>query len=169
MPVQALHVGDVTKEVARLLRAAHVGAGLNVKRVLYGALEYTPTPKTWLLTNVPIMFVSPVDATYAKPILGSTGKWEATITLRVVHILKAVAGDDVWENKVDAAESVAETLLTNYLLTALTLTNGQVLDTRIRRVELKPPEDDFAFAADESLTANAFTFEVVVTGIRNTA
>jgi hypothetical protein len=167
--VQCLHVSSVTKEVARLLRAAHLGAGLDVKRVLYGALEYSPVPKTWLAANVPIIFASPTDASYSKPILGTSGRWETTISIRIVHVMKTAGGLDVWENKVAAAESLAQTLLENYGLTALTLTNGQVLDTRLRRVELKPPEDDFAFAADESLTVQAIVFEVVVTGIRNTA
>jgi hypothetical protein len=162
---QCLHIGDVTKEVARLLRVAHVGAGLDVKRVLYGALEYAPRPKTWLAANIPIILVAPSEASYAKPTLGS--RWETTISMRVVHIMKAAPGDDVWENKVDAVEGLAETLLANYNLAALTLSNGQMLDTRIRRVELKPPEDDLAFAADESLTAQAIVVEAVVTAIRN--
>lgn len=166
---QALHIRQIGEEVARLLRAVHVDVTpVSLKKVFFGTMEYYPAPPAdWIRANLPIVFVVPLESTWTKPVLGPNGTWRQLCRYRILHYILLGSSEDIWTSKVLQAEKLVETLFTNWNLSSLSLTNGQILDTRVTRVGFRPPEDDVAAEFSNQLTANEILYEAEVVGTRN--
>lgn len=165
---QVAHEIEVTDELVRLIKVDHFSTvGLKLKFIQMGAMEYLPLVRDFLSSNVPCVFVHPQSTDYVKATMGPTGRWSAVVHFRIVEVQKIEPGQDYWRVKLDHSKQLRATLFTAFLMTALSLTNAGIEDTRLVSVDFKPPEDNLAAGVGADLTATAILYDVHLSGIRN--
>lgn len=155
---QNLHTIEIIEELERLFET-NLKTALSLKTVIKSGLEFEPFQA--LADRVPCIFIKPEKDTDFEFIhVGQS--YQVTYRFRVIYVRSIVQNSEVWKQKVNDAEQIVQELIDNIQLSALTLTDGQVLWTIPRRIEWEPPEDAFVAEINADLVAVAIEYEAVV-------
>ncbi|MCG3206062.1 MAG: hypothetical protein KCHDKBKB_02788 [Elusimicrobia bacterium] len=156
MPAPRLHETLIADRIVDLINGLSVD--LNLKIITVGALEFFPTLEQ-LTDNVPAVFVKPSPSTNLERI--TTGQtYRIVYNFRIVFVSVFGPNEEIIREKTIRTQKIAELLIDNVDLGALSLPNGQVLFSTLKSIEWEPPEDNLVASVNADMTAAALVFTV---------
>jgi hypothetical protein len=156
MPSPRLHETVIADRIVDLINT--LAGDLNLKVITVGALEFFPALEQ-LTDNVPAVFVKPSPSTNLERI--TTGQtYRIVYNFRIVFVSAFAPNEEIIREKTIRTQKIAELLIDNVDLGALSLPNGQVLFSNLKSIEWEPPEDNLVASVNADMTAAALVFTV---------
>ncbi|MCG3204952.1 MAG: hypothetical protein KCHDKBKB_01669 [Elusimicrobia bacterium] len=156
MSAPRLHETIIADRIIDLINS--LSADLNLKVITLGALEFFPALEQ-LSDNVPAVFVKPSPSTNLERI--TTGQtYRIIYNFRIVFVSIFAPNEEIIREKTVRTQMIAELLIDNVDLGALSLPNGQVLFSSLKSIEWEPPEDNLVASVNADMTAAALVFTV---------
>ena len=156
MSAPRLHETIIADRIVDLINTLSGDLGLKV--ITVGALEFYPALEQ-LGDNVPAVFVKPSPSTNLERI--TTGQtYRIVYNFRIVFIGVFGPNEEIIREKTVRTQKIAELLIDNVDLGALSLPNGQVLFSTLKSIEWEPPEDNLVASVNADMTAAALVFTV---------
>ncbi len=160
MPAPRLHETLIAERIVELIDQ-NLSGPMGLKVVTIGALEFFPALES-LADNVPAVFVKPAPSTTLERI--TTGQtYRIVYSFRIVFVKAFGPNEEIVKSKTVEAQKIAELLIDNVDLGALSLPNGQVLFSTVKAIEWEPPEDNLVATINATMTAAALVFTVEAT------
>ncbi len=157
MPAPRLHETLIAERIVELIDQ-NLSAPLGLKVVTIGALEFFPALEQ-LGDNVPAVFVKPSPSTNLERI--TTGQtYRIVYNFRLVFVGAFAPNQEIIREKTVQTQKIAELLIDNVDLGALSLPNGQILFSTLKSIEWEPPEDNLVASVNADMTATALVFTV---------
>lgn len=158
MTTPRLHVTEVLDEILRLFET-DLKTTMSLKIVERGQIEYLPTKGIADLCNGIWLNIEPsIDF---EPSEFPTN-FLTTYPIRILFLMNIGTNTNVLKLKEAAIKQIIEEIFDNYQLSALTLTNGQVLWWLPKEVEMEPPEDGYVAEVAADIVAVAVRTECQV-------
>lgn len=157
MPAPRLHEALIADRLVELIDQ-NLANEMGLKVVSVGALEFFPALEN-LAENVPAVFVKPSPTTSLERI--TTGQtYRIFYNFRIVFVSSFGPNEEIIRSKTVRTQKIAELLIDNVDLGALSLPNGQILFSTLKQIEWEPPEDNLVASVNADMTAAALVFTV---------
>lgn len=153
-----LHVNELLDEILSLIET-NLKTSLSLKGIYRGELAWLPPGAVSDMANG--IWVTLAQATDIEEVQMPKAL-QFTYRVRLIFVRRIDTTNNVLKTRMDDAETIVEMVYDNFQMSALSLTNGQVLWWLPRSVEWEPAEDAYVSAVSADLTATAFTTEILV-------
>lgn len=157
---QRIHVTELLDEILRLMEV-NLKSSLDLKGVYRGDLSFIATDGVKDMVNG--IWVNAEPQTRIEPIQLPTDLM-VHYGFRLVYLrrIESLGNENVVKQKEQDVKSVIDMVMDNFTMSALSLTNGQVLWWMPTEVEWEPPEDGYVSEIASDIVAVAFMTECKV-------
>lgn len=154
-----IHATELLNEMMRLFEV-NLKASLSLACIARGDIGFLPNVNG-ISDLVNGIFVNAEPSTIIEPVQYPTDLL-VTYQFRILHLMKIAVDQNVLSQKEANVKAIVEMVFDNFTLSALSLTNGQVLWWLPTEVEWEPPEDAYINEKAAEIVAVAFKTECKV-------